>query len=67
MNNYLLPFVLLTLGLTQTVSATENPENEDGKQHHFLKLFDKNNDGNVSETEFKTTMQERYKTMGFAL
>ncbi len=63
MTPYLLPFLLLSLGLTATVSATENPKKGDAKQHHFLQLFDNNKDGKVSEMEFKTTMQARYKTM----
>ncbi|MCK5191711.1 MAG: EF-hand domain-containing protein, partial [Methylococcales bacterium] len=63
MNKRYLPLILLSLIFTQAVFAQQkNPPTAD-KKHYFLNLFDKNADGIVTETEFNTVMQERYKTI----
>jgi hypothetical protein len=58
MYKLLIVSLFLALSLSPIVSAKQ-----DIKKHHFLKLFDTNNDGHVSEAEFKVTMQDRYKAM----
>ncbi len=54
---------MLFFVFTQVVSAKPEPFNKVGGQHHFLKLFDSNADGSVTEIEFNTIMQERYQLM----
>ena len=63
MNKYYLAIMLLPLIFTQAVFAKQETTPKAAKSHYFLKLFDSNADGIVTETEFNSVMQERYQSM----
>ncbi|NOR69755.1 MAG: hypothetical protein GQ532_08715, partial [Methylomarinum sp.] len=63
MKKLYLSLILLSLVYTQAVSAQQDNRQKGPKSHHFLKMFDTNADGIVTEAEFNTGMQERYQNM----
>lgn len=63
MNKYLMPLIVLPLVFSQTVAAEQDTRPRGGKPNHFLKLFDGNGDGQVTEEEFNNAMQQRYQQM----
>ncbi len=63
MNKYLTVFMLLPLAFTQAAQAEPERGPKGDKPHYFLKLFDGNGDGAVTEAEFNSAMQQRYQEM----
>lgn len=64
MNKLLIPAVLLSFTVSQALMAEESAtQPKSGRSNHFLKLFDSDGDGAVTEAEFKKVMQQRYQEM----
>ncbi len=63
MNKYLMPLIIVPLAFSQNIAAQQDNRPQGGGHPHFLKLFDSNNDGQVTQDEFNTAMQQRYQQM----
>ena len=65
MKTSILSAAVLALIIASPIQA-QNPQGpgpKGGKQQHFLKAFDTDNNGIVTEEEFKTASKQRYQAM----